>query len=501
MKGLRKGFRIWVASLGLTVGVGAGELVEVIHTSIGTDPSSLIPGGAGERFRDFGLNLAMSPSGNHWIFKAFDTANLDYIMVGSGTVGTFVAREGDPFSALPEDVYGFMDSDVGINDSGTYVFGNRIEGRPSSGDESIFKGTGGVNGIAVLEGEAAPGLSDPVGVSGDELYGNSLNSAHILNDGRVAFHADLIQNIGSDYRSALYRGEDVVTQENVAFDVGTATFYGYFSGTFANDATGDNWTARVDVQPGFSSTFNVTVNGDIPAPIGVALPGFVSPVESVFTPPSMGPTGDWFVRGDNVDQEDWVLRSGTLLATTGDPIFAGATETWSDAEASTTFFVSRSNGNNDYILGGATDNEDLGLNRVIVVNGEFVAVREGDPVDVDGNGMADDDVFIDNFKLNDCFLSDDNFLYMFVDLRNGAGTDVGDGFLRVAVDLGGLLGDMNCDGTVSVGDINPFVLALTDPKGYAAAFPDCDILNGDCSDDGQVSVGDINCFVALVTGG
>ncbi len=65
----------------------------------------------------------------------------------------------------------------------------------------------------------------------------------------------------------------------------------------------------------------------------------------------------------------------------------------------------------------------------------------------------------------------------------------------------GLLGDMNCDGNVSVGDINPFVLALTDPTGYAAMFPDCNILNGDCTEDGNVSVGDINCFVALVTGG
>ncbi len=62
------------------------------------------------------------------------------------------------------------------------------------------------------------------------------------------------------------------------------------------------------------------------------------------------------------------------------------------------------------------------------------------------------------------------------------------------------LADMNCDGTVSVGDINPFVLALTDPTGYADQFPECNILNGDCNDDGNISVGDINCFVALVTG-
>lgn len=64
----------------------------------------------------------------------------------------------------------------------------------------------------------------------------------------------------------------------------------------------------------------------------------------------------------------------------------------------------------------------------------------------------------------------------------------------------GLLGDMNCDGVVSVGDINAFVLALTDPNGYAAQFPDCNINNADFNDDGGVTVGDINGFVDAVTG-
>ena len=62
-----------------------------------------------------------------------------------------------------------------------------------------------------------------------------------------------------------------------------------------------------------------------------------------------------------------------------------------------------------------------------------------------------------------------------------------------------LLGDLNCDGEVDFGDINPFVLALTDPIGYAAAFPECDIKNGDCNEDCMVDFGDINPFVDLLT--
>ncbi len=59
-------------------------------------------------------------------------------------------------------------------------------------------------------------------------------------------------------------------------------------------------------------------------------------------------------------------------------------------------------------------------------------------------------------------------------------------------------GDLNCDGVVNFSDINPFVLALTDPAGYAAAFPGCNLLNADINGDGVVDFSDINPFVALL---
>jgi hypothetical protein len=62
-------------------------------------------------------------------------------------------------------------------------------------------------------------------------------------------------------------------------------------------------------------------------------------------------------------------------------------------------------------------------------------------------------------------------------------------------------GDMNCDYQVGFGDINPFVLALSDPAAYQHAFPHCAILNGDINQDGLVNFRDINPFVALLTGG
>ena len=63
------------------------------------------------------------------------------------------------------------------------------------------------------------------------------------------------------------------------------------------------------------------------------------------------------------------------------------------------------------------------------------------------------------------------------------------------------LGDANCDGVVNLFDIDPFVLAMSDPSGYEAAYPDCDRMLADTNADGSVSNFDIDPFVATLAGG
>jgi hypothetical protein len=62
------------------------------------------------------------------------------------------------------------------------------------------------------------------------------------------------------------------------------------------------------------------------------------------------------------------------------------------------------------------------------------------------------------------------------------------------------LGDANCDGVADFKDINPFVLALSDPAGYLQRFPYCRVLQCDCNTDGVVDFKDINPFVAILSG-
>ncbi len=75
--------------------------------------------------------------------------------------------------------------------------------------------------------------------------------------------------------------------------------------------------------------------------------------------------------------------------------------------------------------------------------------------------------------------------------------------LTVMEDMGSfILGDTNNDGTVDTLDIDPFVLLLTDPAGYATAFPGVDSLAvGDINMDDVVDTLDIDPFVALLTAG
>ena len=66
------------------------------------------------------------------------------------------------------------------------------------------------------------------------------------------------------------------------------------------------------------------------------------------------------------------------------------------------------------------------------------------------------------------------------------------------------LGDLNCDGTTNLFDIDPFVLVLTStPPNYPeyyAVYPDCDLTLADANGDNYVDLFDIDPFVELLAG-
>jgi hypothetical protein len=59
----------------------------------------------------------------------------------------------------------------------------------------------------------------------------------------------------------------------------------------------------------------------------------------------------------------------------------------------------------------------------------------------------------------------------------------------------------NCDGVVSAYDIDPFVLAVTNPAQYAVQYPDCDRMRADLNGDGAVNGYDNSYLSGLIGAG
>ncbi len=64
-----------------------------------------------------------------------------------------------------------------------------------------------------------------------------------------------------------------------------------------------------------------------------------------------------------------------------------------------------------------------------------------------------------------------------------------------------LVGDMDLSGAINADDINPFVLAMTDPNAYITTYGKDPNVIGDCNGSGKLDTDDITPFVVLVTGG
>jgi hypothetical protein len=97
-----------------------------------------------------------------------------------------------------------------------------------------------------------------------------------------------------------------------------------------------------------------------------------------------------------------------------------------------------------------------------------------------------------------------------VQLRFSVGDNPNNSITEAAIDAvrvydlwcpAGLPCDTNCDGAVNVFDIDPFVLAMVDSAGYAAAYPMCSPTAADVNQDGEVNVFDIDPFVECLTRG
>jgi hypothetical protein len=118
-------------------------------------------------------------------------------------------------------------------------------------------------------------------------------------------------------------------------------------------------------------------------------------------------------------------------------------------------------------------------------------IADGTSQDCNANGVPDECE-----PQEDC---NGNGIQDICDIANGTSTDVNGNGIPDECET---VGDLNCDGVADFGDINPFVLYVSNFALWQAMHTGCDPLNGDINGDGtygQGSFADINPFVALLT--
>ncbi|MEM9692670.1 MAG: hypothetical protein AAGA56_09005, partial [Myxococcota bacterium] len=418
---------------GMPVGSGgmgggaAGARIEVIASTFQGNPTSDVPGLAGTQFTEFD-RIYGSPNGN-WIMVTEISPNDDEAVLVNGTSVVAIEGQAVPFAA--GETYGTFDTKVAINDSGLFLF-NTNSSATTADEYLIGNDTAGMlSGLFQEGGAASPPL--PAGAT----WGSTLESVNVLADGTYAFSTDGVGGLPTGENDFIVQAGVVLAQEGITVppgQTGTETIENFDLNDFFVTPDGAHYLVQGDLFGSAASDDFVIYDGNVIVQEDVVLPnsGFNNPVDGAgIVGVFLAPNGTYFVRGNNDTSEiDWIYSNGAVLATLGDPITVGSTEVWDDNGFADCFFSHTGNGVGDYVLGGVTDGPTTS-NAVLVLNGTSVLVREDDPVDLDGNGMFDDDAFISNFGNDDVFLTDAGVLFFFSTIRNAAGTVTGEGLFTI----------------------------------------------------------------------
>ncbi len=456
--------------------------------------SNGVPGREGTRFSnaDFG-RIFRSPSGRWWMMAASTDAPAatDRVLIRGGVGGIgVVAQEGVtmvPDLGVPVGEFGIA---YAVLDNGDFAFTTDTSPDASLGMVAI-KSMGG--GLSVIAEQGSGNI--PTGLT----YGGSMGSITLQNDGSGSFTAQVGSGAGAsqvfltrDGATMLLRTAATVPSGQLAAPMALEAFgVGATEGqiTWMNGA-GDRWCTRGDLAGPTATDICLIVDGTVRIQEGFRIPGstLTGNVSAIHATDLDSTSGTVYCRGSNADGKDWAWRDGQVIASTGAPIAQGSTETFADNVFARCFFLATGNSVGDVVIGGFTNAANTNANEVIVLNNQHVLLRENDPIDIDGDGLLDDDARIHSFREHSAFLTDDGWLYAVVRVRSsssvclGAPADIGQALIRTRVLCPA---DFNRDGIASVPDIFAFLSAWF-AQSTAADF----------DGDGQIAVPDIFAFLS-----
>ncbi|MGD9689745.1 MAG: lamin tail domain-containing protein [Phycisphaerales bacterium] len=466
--------------------------------------SNSVPGMPGVSFSDVvDMNRSYrSADGSFWIMSA-DTdiadATMDRVLLRGTSMGfEVVAQEGVTLlpNALPTTNFDVV---TGINNAGNFCFSTDYDTTSTGVGKVVVKSVGGVLQFAAEQGQAAL----PVFAA---AYGSAAGASSIQTDNTVSFYSNMT-GVATANDTAIFSGDgmNLLAQEGITSPGGQigAEFWESFifstvDRAFSASADGMHYCASGTLTGVTASDTVTIVDGNVVIQEGTLLPGsgFASNVSSIGMS-YMSPDGTWMAYGSNADGNDWVVRNGALVAVRGQEIFPGAGINWAEAGFVGTYFAAASDSLGNYIVGGLTDAPDTTANAIIVLNGERIVLRENDPIDLDNNGIFDDDAYVHIFRDDFAFITDGGDLYFPVRVRSGAslcsGTpaESGQALVRVALNLNNCRQDFNNDGNVDPDDLGDFINCYF-------SVPPCD--RADFNMDGNVDPDDLGDFINLYFG-
>ncbi len=449
------------AALLLAAPPASAQNIEVLYSKIDVSPTSDTPwtldltgAPAPSKWRSID-DFAVSHDGSTWVLKGSNRLSADETNMlvmgsagGSPLLASNLAQEGQPVpTEAPGVLWDFFDSiqPVAFDSTGNMAMSGRSKGPPTGQRERIMKRTSaGVWSVVLREGDPLVGLTDtPATSAGDEALGNSVSSVHLLDDGRVGYVVTPIQNCSSFNYPAFLHDNTGFLQTGASTLVGGEVWDGMDLGDSGGTPDGTSYyiqgdTTNTDTAADDVFTVNNTIVMQEGQPVVAGGPIYADTFQA-----NMAASGDWIARGDDPANDDWLVMNGLLLAKTGDSV-EGGVELYADSFAACTV-----NSAGDWALIATTDNPDAARDEVLVVNG-VVLVREGDPVDLDGNGSFDDGVFIGDgtptssaFAPNDLAVTTSGMVYFIGRLNDGMGNDLNDAgfstpdaFLRVQANVG-----------------------------------------------------------------
>lgn len=388
-----------------------------------------------------------SGTGDYWVLLARNTGGTSsdaMVITGQGLSYNLAAQEG--VSLFDGRTFSTSDRYIDINASGDWVaIGNHADGA-STDDEAVYAGDylGTSLFVAAAEGQ----------VSGaGPTYGTGNYGPGITDGGQYSYgYSDAANSSNINYftdsgGTVVLTAGDVPTGQRggTAFALETP-----FSGrnAFQVSSDGSSYLAAGELSNGDAVLIK---DGAVVLQEGDTIYGAETLTAFRHEQNLLQDNGDWYQRGATDTGRGVAIRNGAVLAASGELVGGNLSgEVWDDSvwtsSSGTTFFQVTGDNSGNFVIGGFTDNADADRNAVWMYNGVSEILRAGDQIDLDGDGGLDD-AFVYFSSLTTAspsplggFLADDGWFYTLVDVRNAAGTDLGEAFIAVQVPAPGAAG-------------------------------------------------------------